>query len=133
MLRITLGESPVVFIICIVRTFWFLLGSRPQSNTSFLSIICNRSTPLHALASWGGVGFSRSQVLLENHPLDAHFANKKGVLNAVAELVKHGGKALLSAKDSACSRSALHVAALSDNDAFIEAACGQGADVDQVS
>jgi hypothetical protein len=48
------------------------------------------------------------------------------------ELVKHGGRALLTAKDSVSSRCALHVAALADNDAFIEAACAQGADVDQV-
>jgi hypothetical protein len=78
------------------------------------------------------VGFARGQVLLEQHTLDAHFSNKQGVANAVVDLAKHGGKSLFGIKDSVCSRAALHVAALSDNDAFIEAACAQGADVDQV-
>jgi hypothetical protein len=91
-----------------------------------------RATPLHALASWGAVGFARAQVLIENHALDAHFSNKEGVANAVAELVKYGGKSVLNAKDSVMSRSALHVAALSDNDAFIQAAFSQGANIDQV-
>lgn len=96
------------------------------------SLCTGRSTALHALASWGAVGFARAQVLIENHTLDAHFGNKDGVANAVAELVKYGGKSVLNMKDSVTSRSALHVAALSDNDAFIAAACSQGANVDQV-
>ena len=79
------------------------------------------------------MGFSRGQVLLENHPLDSHFANKAGVVSAVMELIRYGGKSLLNVKDSVYSRSALHVAALCDNDSFIDAACGQGANVDQVS
>ena len=70
--------------------------------------------------------------MLENHPLDSHFANKSGVAAAVLEFVKFGGKQLLNVKDSVCSRSPLHMAALCDNHAFIEAACSQGADVDQV-
>jgi hypothetical protein len=70
--------------------------------------------------------------MIENHALDAHFSNKLGVANAVADLVKYGGKSVLNAKDSVMSRSALHVAALSDNDVFIQAAFDQGANIDQV-
>lgn len=71
--------------------------------------------------------------MLENHPLDSHFANKAGVASAVMELIKYGGKSLLNVKDSVYSRSALHVAALCDNDTFIDTACSQGSNVDQVS
>ncbi len=71
--------------------------------------------------------------MIESHTLDAHFGNKDGVANAVEALVKYGGKSILSIKDSVTSRCALHVAALSDNDAFIAAACSQGANVDQVN
>ena len=103
-----------------------------RSITAWLMVM-PRATPLHALASWGAVGFARAQILIENHALDAHFSNKDGVANAVAELVKYGGKSVLNIKDSVTSRCALHVAALADNDAFIAAACSQGANVDQAS
>ena len=71
--------------------------------------------------------------MLENHPLDLHFSNKDGVAAAVLELVKRGGTSMLNVKETVSSRSALHVAALCDNSAFIEAACSQGANVDQVA
>jgi len=49
-------------------------------------------------------------VLIENHALDAHFLNRKGVGDAVVELVKYGGAVLLKAKDGVCSRCVQHAA-----------------------
>ena len=50
-------------------------------------------------------------MLIENHALDAHFLNRKGVGDAVVELVKYGGAVLLKAKDGVCSRCVPRVAA----------------------